>query len=117
MAILHSEDGIPINQSNLLPVAVNTSLTTVAHTAVTVLDSSTSVLAANADRKYALFVNDSDTVLYLKFGTASALNTGIRLNANGGSFEMSAGIGNLYKGTAAAISSVATKKLLVTEGT
>jgi hypothetical protein len=75
------------------------------------------VLAANTDRKYACFINDSDTAIYLAEGTAAVVNSGIRLNANGGIYEMSPAVGNLYAGEINGISSAATKKVLVTEGT
>jgi hypothetical protein len=51
---------------------------------VTVGSSSTTVLAANADRKEAILVNDSDEEMYLKYGTTAVANSGIRLNAYGG---------------------------------
>lgn len=89
---------------------------TLAHTAVTVGAATTAILAANAARKYALIINDSDTVIYLKIGAAAVLNEGIRLNAQGGSYEMSAQYGNLDTRAINAISSVAGKVLLVTEG-
>jgi hypothetical protein len=90
--------------------------TTAAHTAPTAGVATGAILAANANRLYALVVNDSDTVVYLALGAAAALNTGIRLNANGGSYEMSAKLGNLYTGVINGISGVAGKVVLVTEG-
>jgi hypothetical protein len=78
---------------------------------------STLVLAANRQRAYALFVNDSSSVVYLSFGPAAAANMGIRLNANGGSYEME---GNtLWRGVVNAIQvgTTAAQKILVTEGT
>ena len=72
--------------------------TTPTHTAVNVITSSGAVLAANANRKYALLVNDSDTTIYIKLNAAAVVNQGIRLNANGGSYEMSTLFGNLYTG-------------------
>lgn len=58
------------------------------NTGVNVGVASTLVLAANASRKYASFVNDSDTVIYLAVGAAAVVGQGIRINANGGSFEI-----------------------------
>lgn len=87
------------------------------HTAVNVTVASGLVLAANADRRYALLINDSDTPIYLALGVAAAVNQGIRLNAAGGSYEMSAPLGNLYTGAVYAIHGGAGNKvLLVTEG-
>jgi|TARA_R100001530_G_scaffold17438_2_gene15072 hypothetical protein len=74
-------------------------------------------LAANHERSYALFVNNSDTVIWLRLGEDAVANQGIRLNATGGSYEMSAQTGNLYGGAVNAISSGSTKVLLVTEAT
>ncbi len=86
------------------------------HTTVTAGVASGAALAANTSRKYVLLVNDSDAVIYLKIGAAAVLNAGIRLNANGGSYEMSAVYGNLDTRVINAISSAADKALLVTEG-
>ena len=86
------------------------------HSAVTVGATTTVALAANTSRLWALFVNDSDETVYLKLGAAAALNQGIRLNANGGTFEMSVSLGNLYTGAVNAICTSGSKKLLVTEG-
>ncbi|MFA4854188.1 MAG: hypothetical protein WC616_02425 [Candidatus Omnitrophota bacterium] len=90
--------------------------TTPTHTAVTVGVATGAALALNANRLYALLVNDSDTAIYIKLGVAAALNQGIRINANGGSYEISKELGNLYTGAINAISSLANKTLLVTEG-
>jgi len=81
---------------------------------VTVGNTSTLVLAANADRKVASFVNDSDETIYLSRGNAAELHKGIRLNANGGSFEIS-GV-NLYTGNIYAICESGGKVLCVEEG-
>ena len=83
---------------------------------ITVGSESTPVLQANPNRKYALLVNDSDVVIYLRIGDDAHLNRGIRLNANGGSYEMSANIGNLDLRAINAIASSSNKNLLVTEG-
>ena len=71
------------------------------------------ILAASATRQYALFTNDSDTVIYLNLGASStaAIGKGMRLNANGGSYEISSD--NLYIGIISAISSADTKNLTV----
>ena len=91
-------------------------VTTPTHSAPTIAALTTAALAANASRLYALFVNDSDEAIYLKLGAAAVLNAGIRLNANGGSFEMSLAAGNLYVGAVNGICASGGKKLLVTEG-
>lgn len=89
---------------------------TLAHTTAVIGAVTGAALAANADRKYVLLVNDSDSVIYLKIGAAAVLNQGIRLNANGGSYEMSSAYGNIDTRVINAISSGAGKVLLVTEG-
>jgi hypothetical protein len=88
-----------------------------AHTAVNITVSTGVALASNTARRYACFINDSDAVIYLALGTAAALHLGIRLEANGGRYEMSAKLGNLYTGAVNAIhGSTGNKALLVTEG-
>lgn len=89
--------------------------TVATHSAPTAGVASGVILAANINRRYALLVNDSNTDVYLALGVAAALNTGIRINANGGSYELSGT--NLWKGVINGISGVAGKIVLVTEGT
>lgn len=45
------------------------------------------VLDYNRQRRLAIICNDSAADIYLGFGNSVAVNTGIRLNALGGSFE------------------------------
>lgn len=71
------------------------------------------VLEDNPQRLYALLVNDSDSIAYLSLGVPAVANSGIRLNANGGSYEINTT--NLWQGRIYAISTGATKKLMVTE--
>jgi len=77
---------------------------------VTVGIGSTVVLAANASRKVALIVNDSDETIYLSYGGTATLNSGIRLNASGGAIRE-----ELYTGAINAISTSGSKILTVTE--
>jgi len=60
------------------------------------------VLEPNKDRGFAVFTNDSDTVIYLRLGQEAAVNTGIRLNALGGLYEINRT--NMFKGLVYAIS-------------
>ena len=77
---------------------------------------STPVLRANKHRKQAVFVNDSDTVIYLAKGQLATINAGIRLNAAGGSWvEQCDAMGYLWVGAFSAISTAAAKNLAVTE--
>jgi hypothetical protein len=82
--------------------------------AVSVGIASTIVRAANVDRRYLLLVNDSDTDIYVALGAAAVLNTGIRLNAGGGWYEMLDGQ-NLYRGAVNAIAAAANKILTIVE--
>ena len=78
---------------------------------------STAVLAPNASRKYVIFINDSDAVIYLSFGGAAQLYAGVRVNADGGNYEMGLDFGNNFTGAVYAIHGDAgTKRLLVNEG-
>ena len=115
MAYLVDEEGNPINNSNPVPTKPTGSIVTTP-TAVSVGVASGVVLAANANRKYASFQNDSVNTIYLMFNAAAVLNQGIRLNANGGVYEMSSAMGNLDLREVRAISSVAAQNLLVREG-
>jgi hypothetical protein len=108
VTLASDEDGIT---ASALPI------TTPTHTTVAVTTASGAALAANSDRLYALLVNDSDEVIYLKFGADAVANEGIRLNANGGSYEMSSAGGNLYTGAINAIhGGTGNKVLTVLEG-
>ena len=99
------------------PVSINGSLATVTHTVVNATTVSGAALAANVNRKYALLINDSDTVLYIKIGATAVVNQGIRLNANGGSYEISHAVGNLNTGVVNVIhAGIGNKVILVAEG-
>lgn len=90
---------------------------TLTHSVVNV-NGDTAVIAANTNRRYLLIVNDSDTVVYLRLQTgAAAVNQGVRLNASGGSFELSGATG-IYTGAIRANhgGGAVNKALLITEG-
>lgn len=59
--------------------------TTVTGTSVTT--SSTQIIAANASRKALLIINNSTQIVYINAGTASAANTSIAIQPNGGTFQ------------------------------
>ena len=80
----------------------------------TIGNTSTTALAANANRKNATFVNDSDETIYLARGATAVMHQGPRLNANGGSFEINAN--NLYTGIVTGICASGGKVLCVEEG-
>jgi len=84
---------------------------------VTVANTSTTVLAANALRKFAIIRNDSDEVVYLKLGSTALANKGIRLDKGtnpGNEFKIDAL--NLYQGIITAICASGSKVVTVTEG-
>lgn len=83
-------------------------------TGVAIGAGSTPALALNEDRRFAVFVNDSDETIYLNLTGTAVMNQGIRLNANGGSYEINST--NLYTGIVTAICASGAKNLCVTEG-
>jgi hypothetical protein len=78
--------------------------------AVEVTTASTQILAANAERHTFTVVNDSDAVIYLKYGGTAVMNSGIRLNANGGSHT-----DDVYIGELTGITAVGNKKVTIME--
>jgi len=89
-------------------------ITTVIDTFVAVGAVSTLVLAANASRQELDLVNDGDEAVYVARGAAAVMNSGLRLNANGGSYRM--GTDNLYHGAIYAICAGGDVNLCVSEG-
>ena len=83
-------------------------------TFVTVLAVPTVVRPATPNRGELDLVNDSDEVIYLARGNAAALNSGQRLNPNGGSYHM--GTENLYLGAIYAICTGGDANLTISEG-
>lgn len=65
---------------------------------------STQVLAANPNRVDAEFINDSASIIYLARGNDAVVGSGIRLNANGGSYGISTT--NLFLGVINAIADI-----------
>tara|TARA_R110002110_G_scaffold115354_4_gene286065 strand:+ start:615 stop:1304 length:690 start_codon:yes stop_codon:yes gene_type:complete len=92
-----------VNASNELEVAISSIdastflytrpiiATAATNTGVAVGTGSTELIASSATRLSVVIVNDSDEVMYLAVEDAAVMNTGIRLNPNGGSYteEMS----------------------------
>lgn len=77
----------------------------------------TAVVPASTSRQYLLLVNVSDTDMYLSLGGNAAALSGLPLYANGGSYEMSIVLGNLYAGAITAIhAGSGSKSLVVLEG-
>lgn len=51
-------------------------------------NTTTEIAAANTSRRYLSIVNDSNEAVYLGIGEDAVMNKGIRINANGGAYEM-----------------------------
>jgi len=84
---------------------------------VTVANSSVKALQSNQNRKYALFANTSDTIIYLQLGTPSSdVMKDIPLYPSGGSYELTRTTGNLFTGDIYVTCTAAEKVLMVTEG-
>ena len=71
------------------------------------------ILQPNARRIGATIVNDSANIIYLSKGDPAAVNTGIRLNANGGSYTINKN--NLWYGPVSAACAVAAGIICWTE--
>lgn len=83
---LAANSGVDIGDVDVLTVG-DEPLTYSAPATVNVGVATTQILAANADRRYACIVNDSDTTIYLAVGANAVAGSGIRINANGGVAE------------------------------
>ena len=90
---------------------------TVVHTELLVTGTTQAALALNHERVYAMFQNDSDLTIYLRLGEDAIDTQGIRLNANGGSYEISDRLGNLFAGAVNAIAAGGSNNLLILEAT
>ncbi|GAI27527.1 unnamed protein product [marine sediment metagenome] len=71
------------------------------------------VLDKNPSRTYALFVNDGAELIYLALGIPAIVNRGIRLNANGGNYEIN--LTNPWHGSVHAIAKAGTPDLTIQE--
>lgn len=80
----------------------------------TVGTTSLAFLNANPQRNYAILVNDSLQDIWLGFGEAAVSDKGIRLNSEGGNYEIT--WKNLFVGTISAISKSANVLLIGVEG-
>ena len=80
---------------------------------ITTVVGSAPVLPSNPKRRYAIFINNSGNLMYLHKNEVGVVNAGIRLNANGGSYEIN--FTNPYFGPISVASGNAGDLLLVTE--
>ena len=79
----------------------------------TVSTASTPILNASSGRVYAVFVNDGTVPIYLRLASGSAVaDSGIRLNASGGSYEINPA--NLYVGAISAVTASGSAVLTIT---
>lgn len=86
------------------------------HTNPSVANTTSAILAANANRKYALIQNTTSTPAWIKLDASSAaLNAGMFIGPFG-SYEMSQAIGNLDTRAINGISTSGTIAFAVTEG-
>jgi hypothetical protein len=79
----------------------------------TVASTSTKILDAVSGRKYTTVVNDSNEVIYINLGGPAELNKFIRLNANGGAYEI--GGDNPFTGEVFAICASGGKNVCIFE--
>lgn len=111
-------NGTAISGSTI-PVSLQASTagyTTATSTVAALTNASSLALAANANALYRIFQNTSATItVTLGLGNTPVAGTGIVLTPNS-SYEMSAEIGNMFKGIVNAITSSSTANLAVTEG-
>lgn len=110
-------DALAIDENGNLKVT-NSSPTplTFTHTKVITGLTSTQLVGENANRKYLLIINDSDTDIYINIGGTAVKNEGIRISANGGNFSMSYTEYNISTVAINGISTGEGKLVLVTEG-
>lgn len=74
------------------------------------------LIGPNPWRKKIIFVNDAANPIYLSRGMPAVVNTGIRLNAQGGAIvDQPDQIGYLWRGEWYGISSVAAQNLAISE--
>ena len=72
---------------------------------------SATMLTANQNRISAIFVNDGPSVAYLSLSSTATANTGVRLSATGGSYEITPD--KLYTGAVSAITASGTTAMTV----
>lgn len=82
--------------------------------AVSIGSTSTEIRAANDSRKILALVNNSDVNIFISLGGTAALNSGIRLNANGGNIVIA---NPIYTGVVNGIAATAGHSLVGMEGT
>lgn len=109
-----NEIGVSGNPVIVSDVGASASIQSTTQDGVTVGSSTTQIAPVNANRLYLAIVNDSDEDIYLALGNSAVLNEGIRINANGGSFEMNGT--NLFTGIVNGICSSGSKNVTLLQG-
>ncbi|WP_269850684.1 hypothetical protein [Methanosarcina horonobensis] len=116
-----SPDG-SVGNANYMKIDTNRRLEVVSgedrtptHSKATIGTSSTTVIAANANRKALIIINDGTESMYIKLGASAVMAEGIRINANGGAYELSKELGNLYTGAINGICASGNMNVLVTQ--
>lgn len=61
---------------------------TITNSHSTIGTSSSVVTALTENFRYGIFCNDSANIIYLSIGADAVVGSGVRLNANGGTFEI-----------------------------
>lgn len=102
------------NSKQSLDIRPNTGFSTGVNTRPTVTNTTSTILAANINRKYVYIFNQSGTVIYLKFGNPAVVNQGIRVG-NDEMFELTSN--KLWTGTINAIRLAGSGEIEVFEGT
>lgn len=98
---------------NILGDNIQISNMTPSHSVVQVGTTSTIVLPENLNRKYVLLANNSDTDMFINFGSLATIGEGVPINAKG-NYQMPKEY--IYNGAISAIhTGIGTKNLLVTE--
>jgi len=87
----------------------------------TVTEASSTIVAANANRKYLYVGNTGGTPGYLGFGAAAVINQGVRIERAGSAgcfYEMAREMGNINNGSVTAIlTATGTAQFCILEGT
>jgi len=112
IVILIDEDGNKINPTNPLPIS--NIYTPTINSKISVGSGTTVILTANADRKIARIINDSNEIIYLAEGASAIMNEGTRLNANGGTYEINSTA--LHKSAINGICTSGGKNVTILEG-
>ena len=81
---------------------------------VSIGTTSTEIKAANESRKMLALVNNSAVNIFISLGSAAVMNSGIRLNANGGSIVIADPV---YMGAVYGIAGTASNSVVGVEGT